>query len=179
MANVVGRYTIHGFYKTAAKFDFFSSSFAMLIGTDITIITLPETNIADELPLKMVCWKTEDQPFLFVFRLGDLLVLGRVSTIIQKKNPTIPLYAIPRRPLSVPDDWGIPNHELLALLCPKKSNHLLRMGMEPKIFTPTALLGEDKTQLDSYFSDGLKPPTRLVYQRVIHPFRAALFFRLF
>ena len=119
MANVVGRYTIHGFYKTAAKFDLFSSSFAMLIGTDITIITLPETNIADELPLKMVCWKTEDQPFLFVFRLGDLLVLGRVSTIIQKKNPTIPLYAIPRRPLSVPDDWGIPNHELLALLCPK------------------------------------------------------------
>ena len=55
MANVVGRYTIHGFYKTAAKFDLFSSSFAMLIGTDITIITLPETNIADELPLKMVC----------------------------------------------------------------------------------------------------------------------------
>ena len=55
MANVVGRYTIHGFYETAAKFDFFSSSFAMLIGTDITTSTLPETNIADELSLKMVC----------------------------------------------------------------------------------------------------------------------------
>lgn len=55
MANVVGRYTIYGFYKTAAKFDFFSSSFAMLIGTDITKYTLPEANIADELPLKMVC----------------------------------------------------------------------------------------------------------------------------
>ena len=51
--------------------------------------------------------------------------------------------------------------------------------MEPNFFTLTALLGEDEPSLTHIFADGLKPPTRLVYQRVIHPSRQRCFFAFF